>query len=243
MESSRLRTRLSALAALAWASACGGNVVVDGVPDGSGGAGATSAAGVGVMSASAAGVGATSSSAVGVGVTSTSAAWMTSVAVTSSSTGVGGGDARSMCVSYCERYDESCRGWPGGGCGDICDETLGAAPRCNDLLVILLECAMSDADLCDAFSGRCLERVDRYERCVRRRGCDALACSDAGANTCVCEGSCNGVEYSAQCRPTMPSGDFCYCFVDGREVGACEQVGPACGLRASCCGPIFDALD
>ncbi len=41
-----LRMRAAALAALAWGSACGGNVVVDGMPDGSGGAGATSSSAI-----------------------------------------------------------------------------------------------------------------------------------------------------------------------------------------------------
>ncbi|WP_437730576.1 hypothetical protein [Sorangium sp. So ce1335] len=147
-----LDTRLVALAALAWGSACGGNVVVDGMPDGSGGAGATSA------------------SAVAVGVTGTSGSWTTSAAVTSSSTGVGGGDARSMCVSYCELVADRCGIGPGGGCGGACDEQVGIAPACNDQLAPFFECAMRHVDACDVFPDRCQEHLDRYDECTRRPG-------------------------------------------------------------------------
>ncbi|WP_437989592.1 hypothetical protein [Sorangium sp. So ce145] len=66
--------RTAALAALAWGSACGGNVVVDGMPDGSGGAGVTSssAIGAGAFGSSAISTGTVAASAVSVGVGGTS---------------------------------------------------------------------------------------------------------------------------------------------------------------------------
>ncbi|WP_437850238.1 hypothetical protein [Sorangium sp. So ce363] len=69
-----LRMRTAALAALAWGSACGGNVVVDGMPDGSGGAGVTSssAIGTGAFGSSAISTGTVAASAVSVGVGGTS---------------------------------------------------------------------------------------------------------------------------------------------------------------------------
>ncbi|WP_437980031.1 hypothetical protein [Sorangium sp. So ce117] len=63
--------RIAALAALAWGSACGGNVVVDGMPDGSGGAGVTSSSAISTgavaVSAVSVGVGGTSVGGSGVG--------------------------------------------------------------------------------------------------------------------------------------------------------------------------------
>ncbi|WP_438031842.1 hypothetical protein [Sorangium sp. So ce204] len=66
--------RTAALAALAWGSACGGNVVVDGMPDGSGGAGVTSssASSTGALGSSAISTGTVAASAVSVGVGGTS---------------------------------------------------------------------------------------------------------------------------------------------------------------------------
>ncbi|WP_437618810.1 hypothetical protein [Sorangium sp. So ce1151] len=101
--------------------ACGGSVVVDGMPDGSGGAGATSASSVDV--------GVTSTSSVGFGVTSTATSSTNTSSVTSSATGVGGGGAWSLCVSYCELLQN---GMEVAGCqlrGPACDVALGC---CRD---------------------------------------------------------------------------------------------------------------
>ncbi|MGK3960928.1 hypothetical protein WMF38_48730 [Sorangium sp. So ce118] len=51
------------------------------------------------------------------------------------------------------------------------------------------------------------------------------------------------MDFSVECRPWMPAGVFCSCFIGGTEVGFCEDVGPACDLAHGCCGPIFDELD
>ncbi|WP_437954873.1 hypothetical protein WME76_25305 [Sorangium sp. So ce119] len=238
MENSRLGTRLAALAALTWGSACGGHVVVDGMPDGSGGAGATSASAVSV------GVGVTSASAVGVGVTSTSAGWTTTSAVTSSSTGVGGGDAWSMCMGYCELVEENCAPVSPDGCVAECDRQLAEAPECNDLLVPVFECAMPSASRCDLIPAACQPDLQRYAMCASGSGsgCEPLACAGGGDRTCHCKGSCSGVNVAAECRPSGPMGVVCSCFVDGTEVLACDDFGPACGLAEGCCGPIFEEL-
>ncbi|WP_438014241.1 hypothetical protein WMF18_25385 [Sorangium sp. So ce315] len=231
MEITRFSTRLAALAALAWGSACGGNVVVDGMPDGSGGAGATSAVGVGV----------TSSSAVGVGVTSTSASWMTTSAVTSSSTGVGGGDARSTCARYCELFEGRCGAVP-ADCSAICDAWFGEAPACNELLLSYLECAIDDLDQCDFFPIACERYLGEYAACASDPDCAPLACASEGNRTCDCKASCHGVALSFECRPGGPGVVVCSCLIDGAEVFACEGRGPACTLAQDCCGPILDGL-
>ncbi|WP_437284791.1 hypothetical protein [Sorangium sp. So ce406] len=233
MENSRLGTRLAALAALAWGSACGGNVVVDGMPDGSGGAGATGTSGVGV--------GVTSASAISVGVTSTSAGWSSTSSVTSSSTGVGGGDARSMCADYCELLQRRC-GFASDGCGAACDDLLNMAPACNDLFVPYLECAIDDVEECSFFPTKCERHLGPYSTCAVGADCEPLACAGGGDRACHCKGSCPGVSFAAECRPGETNGVVCSCFVDGMKVLVCEDAGPACGLAKGCCGPIFDEL-
>ncbi|WP_437685864.1 hypothetical protein [Sorangium sp. So ce176] len=238
MENSRLGTRLAALAALAWGSACGGNVVVDGMPDGSGGAGATGA--------SAVSVGVTGASAISVGVTSTSTGWSSTSSVTSSSTGVGGGDVWSLCMRYCELLQESCGPVSPDGCRSECDWQLAEAPECNDLLVPVYECAMPSASRCDLIPATCQPDLQRYGMCASGSGagpdCEPFACSGGGDRTCHCKGSCPGVDFAAECRPTGPSGVVCSCLVDGMEVRVCEDAGSACDLAEGCCGPIFDEL-
>lgn len=88
-----LRMRTAALAALAWGSACGGNVVVDGMPDGSGGAGATSSSAIstGAFGSSVVSTGAVSAS-VGVGGSGVGGSTGVTVGVGgSSAVGTGGG--------------------------------------------------------------------------------------------------------------------------------------------------------
>ncbi|HTN84503.1 MAG TPA: hypothetical protein VL242_12475 [Sorangium sp.] len=234
-----LRTRIAALTALAWGSACGGNVVVDGMPDGSGGAGSTSTGAIGVNSTGA--VGGDVTSAIGVGVTSTTGSWTNTAAVTTSSTGVGGGDARSLCVSYCELFREGCGIGP-GSCSSTCDEELGKAPQCNDLLAGFFECAIGEVSRCDAFPDRCQEHLRRYDACAVRPACGPLECFDDRDAACRCKGSCEDVEFAVECYPWMPTGVFCSCFIGGREVASCQDAGPACDLAQRCCGPIFSEL-
>ncbi|WP_437752338.1 hypothetical protein [Sorangium sp. So ce1389] len=240
MEITRLRTRIAALAALAWGSACGGNVVVDGMPDGSGGAGATSASAnsASANSASANSASASSASASSSGVTSSSTSWMTTSAVTSSSTGVGGGDPRSRCEAFCELFSETCAPVP-QGCSSACDDQLGMAPRCNDLLVPFFDCAIGDVELCDVVSARCEPLLDQYDTCASGDACGTLECSRGGDRTCHCKGSCQGIDFAAECRPGM-AGVLCSCLVNGTEVAGCEDRGPACDVALGCCGPIFE---
>ncbi|MGK3992311.1 hypothetical protein [Sorangium sp. So ce1024] len=225
-------TRYAVLAVLVWGSACGGNVVVDGMPDGSGGAGATSTSSVGP----------TSTSAVGAGPTSSTGSWMTSAAVTSSSTGAAGGDPWSMCVNYCAYLHETCDE-PAIDCIEACDDQLSQAAHCNRLLVPFLECALNEAHRCEPFPRRCRQHLAQYDRCTRGLECDPLACSGSNDTTCYCEGSCNGLDLAVQCNLRMPTGVRCTCFAGGKEVAVCEDVGPACDLAFGCCQPIFDALD
>ncbi|WP_437605559.1 hypothetical protein WMF20_31225 [Sorangium sp. So ce834] len=145
-----LRMRFVAFAILALGSACGGNVVVDGMPgEGSGGAGAASA------------------SANGVGVTSSGASRTSNVAVTS--TGGGGGDARSRCLDYCGLFLSACGAVP-GSCGDLCDDQLSTAPACNDWLVPFFDCAMGEVFDCNVTPPKCQPLLAQYDACASRDG-------------------------------------------------------------------------
>ncbi|WP_437874727.1 hypothetical protein [Sorangium sp. So ce513] len=223
-------TRYAVLAVLAWGSACGGNVVIDGMPEGSGGAGATSTSSAGPTSA-------------GVGVTSTSTGWATTSAVTSSSTGtgVGGGDARSTCARYCQLFEGRCGEVP-TGCSRACDEWFGLAPACNELLVPYFECAIDQLDQCLFFPTDCERHLVDYSKCTSDPNCAPLACAGEGNRFCDCNSSCNGVGLSVECRPGGPGAVGCSCLIDGVEVFACEGRGPACTLAQDCCGSILDEL-
>ncbi|WP_437964294.1 hypothetical protein WMF04_31840 [Sorangium sp. So ce260] len=219
--------RIATLAVLAWGSACGGNVVVDGMPDGSGGAGA-----VGVSSTSVVGVGVSSTSVVGVGVTSASAAVV-------GSTGAGGGDARSRCMDYCNLFLTTCGQVP-GSCDDVCDDQLSAAPACNGLLVPFFDCAINEVFDCDVTPPRCEPLLKEYEACAFGSTCGLAECA-GGDRACTCKGSCPGVDLGVECRPIGGGIEInCSCTVNGVEVAACLDARPACELGLGCCEPIFD---
>ncbi|WP_437995853.1 hypothetical protein WMF26_32170 [Sorangium sp. So ce185] len=206
-----LRMRFAALAVLAWGSACGGNVVVDGMPgEGSGGA----------------------------GVTSSSASGTSNVGVTS--TGGGGGDVRSKCLAYCEMFLPVCGAAP-GSCGDVCDDQLSAAPPCNDRLAPFFDCAIEAFDCsvtpsrCQLLLAQyetCAFDADS--------GCGGLECFGGGDRACSCKGSCPGWDFAVECRPSGRSDISCSCLVNGSEVGTCTQAGSGCALAVDCCEPKFE---
>ncbi|WP_437313605.1 hypothetical protein [Sorangium sp. So ce385] len=219
-----LRMRFAALAVLAWGTACGGNVVVDGMPgEGSGGAGATSS----------------------------SASWTSNVGVTSTGGG-GGGDARSKCLDYCEMFLPVCGAAP-GSCDDVCDEQLSTAPACNDRLAPFFDCAI-EAFNCDVIPSRCQPLLDEYDACAFGAGsgsgsgagagadCGGLECFGGGDRVCSCKGSCPGWDFAVECRPVGRSDISCSCLVNGSEVATCTQVGSGCGLAIDCCEPNFDSF-
>ncbi|WP_437630389.1 hypothetical protein [Sorangium sp. So ce854] len=145
MEITRFGTRLAALAALTWASACGGNVVVDGAPDGAGGAGAASGAATSTRSSSA--------------TTSASA----------SAGGAGGGDLATTCLSYCELFAATC--WQDlGECSALCGTLLSQAPACNEHLVPLFECASTHVSQCDFPPRECVVFLNVYDECAAGAG-------------------------------------------------------------------------
>ncbi|AGP38749.1 hypothetical protein BE04_08145 [Sorangium cellulosum] len=212
--------RFAALAVLALGSACGGNVVVDGMPgEGSGGAGATSSSASGTSN---------------VGVTST---------------GGGGGDARSKCLEYCEMFLPTCGAAP-GSCGDVCDQQLSTAPACNDRLAPFFDCAIEafNCDVIPSRCQPLLDEYDACafgagsgSGSGAGADCGGLECFGGGDRVCSCKGSCSSVDFAVECRPTMGGADLsCSCFVDGSEVASCGDIGPACDLARLCCEPIFE---
>ncbi|WP_437521563.1 hypothetical protein WME79_29300 [Sorangium sp. So ce726] len=270
MRMALLRMRAAALAALAWGSACGGNVVVDGMPDGSGGAGATSSVaittgafgssaistgtsatsavsvGVGVGGSSAVGTGVGGSSAVGTGVggssaVSSSATSMATSGIGSSSSGAGGGDAWSRCVGFCERYEEACGAFGPGQCEASCEAQLSEAPQCNDLLAQFFDCATHGSIDCTFGFQRCQPFLDKYDECWVNTGCTGLECVEDRDRACSCKGSCPNAAFAVECRPDRRGNTIsCSCFVNGELLSTCQDVGPACDLAYGCCGPLFE---
>ncbi|WP_438037913.1 hypothetical protein [Sorangium sp. So ce128] len=239
-----LRMRAAALAALAWGSACGGNVVVDGMPDGSGGAGVTSSSAntTGAFGSSAISTVAVAVS-VGVGgssAVSTSATWMATSGTGSASTGAGGGDAWSTCLKFCETYSDVCEGAEPGQCEGFCKGYLNEAPQCNEPLARFFDCATNGSIDCDFVLERCRPFLAEYEECRASGGCTPLECFADRNRACSCKGSCPNAEFAVECRSDMRSGIVCSCFVNGDELARCEDLGPACDLAHGCCEPIFD---
>jgi hypothetical protein len=256
--------RTATLVVLAWGAACGGNVVVDGMPDGSGGAGATSSSvtttgalgssvvsvgvggpgavtvGVGGSSAVTAGVGGSSAVTAGVGgssAVSTSATWMATSGTGSASTGAGGGDAWSICMNFCETYTDECVG--PGQCEGFCNESLSQAPQCNEGLALYFDCATNGSIDCSFVLERCQPFLAKYDEC-RTNGCTPLECFAASDRACSCKGSCPNAAFTVECVPDRGGATLCYCYVNGEQQAACQEFGQACDLAAGCCEPFFD---
>ncbi|WP_437708149.1 hypothetical protein WMF45_29370 [Sorangium sp. So ce448] len=255
MRMALLRMRAAALAALAWGSACGGNVVVDGMPDGSGGAGVTSSSAIstGAFGSSAVSVGGSSAISTGVGgstsvtvggggftAVSSSATWMATSGTASASTGAGGGDAWSSCMKFCETYSDACEQVEPGQCEGFCKGYVNEAPQCNERLAMFFECATNASIDCDFVPQRCQPFLAEYDACRDSSGCTPLECFADRNRTCSCKGSCRNAGFAVECRPDMRNGIVCSCFVNGEELATCQDVGPACDLAHGCCEPIFD---
>ncbi|WP_437893491.1 hypothetical protein [Sorangium sp. So ce124] len=237
-----LRMRAAALAALAWGSACGGNVVVDGMPDGSGGAGATSSSAVST-GALAVSVGVGGSTAVGAGVGGSSAVSTSATATSgtgSASTGAGGGDSWAMCMKFCETYTDTCEQVEPGQCEGFCKQYLGEAPQCNYLLSQFFDCATNGGVDCDFALERCQPFLAKYDECRGNGRCSPLECFTDFNRACFCNGSCPNASLGVECHPDMRDGFVCSCFVNGKELATCQDVGPACELAHGCCEPFFD---
>ncbi|WP_437766155.1 hypothetical protein WMF27_26060 [Sorangium sp. So ce281] len=252
MRMALLRMRAAALAALAWGSACGGNVVVDGMPDGSGGAGATSssanttgafgssAISTGTVAASAVSVGVGGTSGGGSGVGGSSATGMATSGTASASTGAGGGDAWSACMKFCETYTGACELVEPGQCEGFCKGYVNEAPQCNEPLALFFDCATNGSIDCDFVLERCRPFLAAFDACRAGGGCTPLECFADRNRACSCKGSCPNAVFAVECRPDMRSGIACSCFVNGEELARCQDVGPACDLAQGCCEPFFD---
>jgi hypothetical protein len=161
------------------------------------------------------------------------------------STGTGGGYDWSMCVAFCERYEEQCGRLPPGllpgGCGVSCDARMGEAPECNELLTAFHECEETDEFDCDVIRFRCQSLEDRYVECaLGSKGCWALECMNNRDRSCSCRGSCLSLVYHVDCHLDRTDGITCFCRVEDELVGTCQDVGPACDPTHGCCVPIFE---
>ncbi|MGK4003441.1 hypothetical protein WMF31_12500 [Sorangium sp. So ce1036] len=239
---------MASLAALAWASACGGNVVVDGLPDGAEygatGTGAgipTSGTGIGTTGAGGAGGGTgTAVTSAGVGSSSASSTTTTSSAI-AATTGAGGGDPRSMCQSFCELTSSTCGGDAGDCARAFCEPLLSRAQGCDEQLVRYIDCSMANVRRCDLHTPECEDVAREFWRCAASSACPGLECVGNSDRACNCKGSCGGVELLALCGPgRRPDTVLCDCIIDGVSGAICEDSGPACDLAHGCCEPLFE---
>ncbi|WP_437624429.1 hypothetical protein [Sorangium sp. So ce1151] len=158
MRTTLVSAGLASLVALAGASACGGNVVIDGSPggaEGSGGAGVTSSAGPQSSSAS---VGPQSSSASGADPV----------------------DAQlASCGSFCALFDRAC---PENGCREACAELLSAPRPCNALTAPYFDCMSTGIQIASTTSCQQIARwLDPLFECL---GSSASACETSFKEVC-----------------------------------------------------------
>ncbi|XXT21453.1 hypothetical protein WME94_07805 [Sorangium sp. So ce429] len=157
MRTTLVSAGLASLVALAGASACGGNVVVDGSPgsiEGSGGAGVTSSAGA----APGASAGPQSSSASGVDPV----------------------DAQmASCGSFCALFDRAC---PEHGCREACAELLSAPRPCNALTTPYFDCMSTGIQIASTTPCQQIARwLDPLFECL---GSSASACETPFKEVC-----------------------------------------------------------
>ncbi|WP_437757345.1 hypothetical protein [Sorangium sp. So ce1389] len=172
MRTTLVSAGLVSLVALAGASACGGNVVVDGSPgstEGSGGGGAASGAGAASGEGAAPGVsvGPQSSSAI-VGPQSSSAS------------GVDPVDAQmASCGAFCALFDRAC---PENGCREACAELLSAPRPCNALTAPYFDCMSTGIQIASTTSCQQIARwLDPLFECL---GSSASACETPFKEVC-----------------------------------------------------------
>ncbi|WP_438008570.1 hypothetical protein WME89_07620 [Sorangium sp. So ce321] len=169
MRTTLVSAGLASLVALAGASACGGNVVVDGSPgsiEGSGGAGVTSSASAGLQSSSAS-AGPQSSSAI-VGPQSSSASGADPVEAQLAS-----------CGSFCALFDRAC---PENGCREACAELLSAPHPCNALTAPYFDCMSTGIQIASTTSCQQIARwLDPLFECL---GSSASACETSFKEVC-----------------------------------------------------------
>ncbi|WP_437510209.1 hypothetical protein [Sorangium sp. So ce1099] len=160
MRTTLVSAGLASLVVLAGASACGGNVVVDGSPgsiEGSGGAGVTSSASAGPQSSSAI-VGPQSSSASGVAPV----------------------DAQmASCGSFCALFDRAC---PENGCREACAELLSGPRPCNALTAPYFDCMSTGIQIASTTPCQQIARwLDPLFECL---GSSASACETPFKEVC-----------------------------------------------------------
>lgn len=175
MRTTLVSAGLASLVALAGASACGGNVVVDGSPgstEGSGGAGVTSSAGAGA--APGASVGPQTSSAGG-------APDVSAGPQSSSASGADPIDAQmASCGAFCALFDRAC---PENGCREACAELLTAPRPCNALTAPYFDCMSTGIQIASTTSCQQIARwLDPLFECL---GSSASACETPFREVCT----------------------------------------------------------
>ncbi|WP_437652855.1 hypothetical protein [Sorangium sp. So ce1182] len=163
MRTTLVSAGLASLVALAGASACGGNVVVDGGAEGSGGAGVTSSAGA----APGASAGPQSSSA-------------SAGPQSSSASGADPVDAQlASCGSFCALFDRAC---PENGCREACAALLSTPRPCNALTAPYFDCMSTGIQIASTTSCQQIARwLDPLFECL---GSSASACETSFKEVC-----------------------------------------------------------
>lgn len=209
-------TRLAALV-LVGIAACGGSVVVDGAPDdGTGGSGGTT-------------TGTT---------TGTTSTVTTTTTVTTTSTV----DPTTACQQFCDVMAKlGCD--PGGpSCVNDCAQSVVAAGICAGALQAVLECiALNPPAGCNLPGPACEAAFQEFTKCDGGPGsCVENGCSASSDGSCSCDGVCNGLDVSAECKPEPNGQVFCNCSVNGNLLGTYEGSAAAgCNLDAGCCGDFW----
>ncbi|WP_437708147.1 hypothetical protein WMF45_29365 [Sorangium sp. So ce448] len=237
MRMTLLGMRTAALAALAWGSACGGNVVVDGMPDGSGGAGATSSSAIstGTVAASAVSVGVGGTSVGGSGVGGSTGVTVGGGGFSAVGAGVGGaGGNGSSAVSSSATWmatSGTASASTGAGGGEAWSACVRFCERYEEACGVLAPggCGtMCDYDLAQA--PQCNDLLIPYFDCLTngRSDCDLVGprCQRSldEYDRCANGGGCPGIECAGD------PGGACSCK------GACRGVVVAAECRTQSSG-------
>jgi len=229
----RILGSCAVVGALSWVAACGGNVVVE---PGTGGGGQGGTGGPG-----------------GIGGTPTTTGPTTTTTTTTTTTGVGGGEQQGLCQKACTQLAQMMCDGAGPSCtADCADFFESIQSSCKDEFAAYLACfiAVLPQVGCNPEQPVCEKEVNAYGNCENGSGgaggsgvgggsvgCDEIQCS-GDINSCGCKGFCQGQVWTAECKAQGNQYD-CNCYVDGNQVGACNEFNSPCDIEFGCCSDFF----
>src|SRR5581483_255797 len=91
-------------------------------------------------------------------------------------------------------------GCAGPDCVAQCDAALSAAPACNDVAQVLLDCLAVEAPKTSScIVEACIPVREKLEVCVSQASCAQPVLGGGDPGTCVGKGICGVTERAAQC--------------------------------------------